>query len=162
MFVLGVYGHTARIYRFDRSGIIVSKAFSFISSSHILGDFFWRLVHPGNLSSCIAGSDTTITRPTEDEAERMLGLIQRYHQGLEIDAAALLQDSRWVVASCPRVMTHPGWKRCFTIGPALSQSTNLFLEPRSSGESLLKGMRGPKHSFTSVFRSTKEIRRGSG
>ena len=132
VFVLGVYGHSARIYRFDRSGVIVSKAFSYATSPHLLGDFLWRLVHPQKSSFGITGSDTTITWPRKEEAERMLDIIQRYHLGLEIDAAEFLQDSRWIVASCsPSSESHDsslprGRTRCFAFGRALSQSTNLF------------------------------------
>ena len=132
VFVLGVYGHNARIYRFDRSGVIVSKAFSYTSSPHLLGDFLWRLVHPEKSSSGIIGSDTTITRPTKEEAERMLGVVQQYHLGLEINVAEFLQDSRWIVASwSPLSEGHNsslarGRTRCFAFGHALSQSTNLF------------------------------------
>ena len=132
MFVLGVYGHSARIYRFDRSGVIVSKSFSYATSPHLLGDFFWRLVHPQKSSFGITGSDTSITRPTKEEAERMLDIIQRYHLDLEIDAAEFLQDSRWIVASYfPPCESHDsslprGRTRCFAFGRALSQSTNLF------------------------------------
>jgi len=132
VFVLGVYGHSARIYRFDRSGVIVSKSFSYATSPHLLGDFFWRLVHPQKSSFGITGSDTSITRPTKEEAERMLDIIQRYHLDLEIDAAEFLQDSRWIVASYfPPCESHDsslprGRTRCFAFGHALSQSTNLF------------------------------------
>jgi hypothetical protein len=45
-FVLGVYGHMARIYRFDHAGVIVSKAFDYVSHPHVLGEFFWRFFHP--------------------------------------------------------------------------------------------------------------------
>jgi hypothetical protein len=61
VFVLGVYNHNARIYCFDRSGVIVSKAFRYTPSPHLLGYFLWRLVHPMKSSFCITGSDTTIT-----------------------------------------------------------------------------------------------------
>jgi hypothetical protein len=128
VFVLGMYGHNARIYRFDLSGAIVSKAFSYTSSPHPLGNFLWRLVHPMKSSSGITGSDITITRPTKEEAERMLGVVQRYHLGLEIDVAGFLRDSRWIVASwSPPSEAHDsspahGRTRCFAFGCALSQS----------------------------------------
>ena len=132
VFVLGVYGHNVRIYRFDRLGVIVSKVFSYTSSPHLLGDFLWRLVHPEKLSFGIIGSDSTITRPTTEDAEKMLGVVRRYHLGSEIDVAEFLQDSRWIVASClPPSVTHDSSltgvrTRCFAFGRVLSQSTNLF------------------------------------
>jgi hypothetical protein len=132
VFVVGVYGHTARIYRFDRSGVIVSKAFDYTSSPNHLRDFFWRLVHPTNSSSGITGSDTTITRPTKEEAEGMLDIVQRHHPRLKIDAAEFMQESRWIVAAWSPLLENDqpplarDRKRCFAIGRALSQSTNLF------------------------------------
>jgi hypothetical protein len=45
-FVLGMYGRVARIYRFDRAGVIVSKAFDYVSRPQVLGEFFWRFFHP--------------------------------------------------------------------------------------------------------------------
>ena len=92
--VLGLCGHSARIYRFDRSEVIVSQAFRYTSSPHLLGDFLWRLVHPEKSSFGITGSDTTITRPTKEEAETMLDVIRHYHLGLQIDVAEFMQDSR--------------------------------------------------------------------
>ena len=62
----------------------------------------------------------------------MLGVVQRYHLGLEIDVAEFLQDSRWIVASwSPPSESHDsslarGRTRCFAFGRPLSRSTNLF------------------------------------
>ena len=145
MFVLGVYGHDARIYRFDRSGVIVSKAFNYISSPEYLGEFLWRLVHPENSSPGIIGSDTTITRPTSKEIERMLAIVQRHHPTLEIEDAKFRQDSRWIdVCWSPLCEGHDssvprGRTRCFAIGPPLWQSTNLFSRATVVWRVVIKG-----------------------
>jgi hypothetical protein len=68
VFVFGVYGHWARFYRFDCSGVIVSKAFNYAISLCLLGEFFWRFVHPKHSHAGVVGSDPTVTRPTEEEA----------------------------------------------------------------------------------------------
>ncbi|KAH9988492.1 hypothetical protein BJV77DRAFT_1160979 [Russula vinacea] len=145
VFLLGVYGHNARIYRFDRSGVIVSKAFNYISSPEHLGEFLWRLVHPKNSSPGIIGSDTTITRPTSKEIERMLAIVQRHHPTLEIEDAKFRQDSRWMdVCWSPLCEGHDssvprGRTRCFAIGPPLWQSTNLFSRATVVWRVVIKG-----------------------
>jgi len=40
VFVLGLYGKKARIYRCTRRAIIVSKAFNYITNPNILAEFF--------------------------------------------------------------------------------------------------------------------------
>ena len=158
MFLLGVYGRNARIYRFDRSGVIVSKAFNYISSPEFLGEFLWRLVHPENSSPGIIGSDTTITRPTSQEAQRMLAVVQRHHPTLEIDDAKFLQDSRWMEAcwsplceghdsSVPR-----GRTRCFAIGPPLWQSTNLFSRATVVWRVVIEGHEGKLYALKDSWR----------
>ncbi|KAH9976034.1 hypothetical protein BJV77DRAFT_1074456 [Russula vinacea] len=101
--------HNAQIYRFDCSGVIVSKAFNYISSPELLGDFLWQLVHPENSSPGIIGSDTTITRPSQ-EAQRLLDVVRWHHPTLETEAAEFLQDSvGWTLVGllCARAMTNP-------------------------------------------------------
>jgi hypothetical protein len=154
-FVLGMYGHMARIYRFDRAGVIASKAFHYVSSPHILGEFFWRFVHPEH-SSGVVGLDSTLSRPTKPERRAMLEHIRQLD--LEIAADEILQSGRWIQASAflpPETQsttptpglgkgpqsssegsvseegplsnqTPPMTVRCFTIGPPLSHSFNLF------------------------------------
>jgi hypothetical protein len=75
-FVIGVYGHMARIYQFDRAGVIVSKVFDYTSSYHILGEFLWRFVHP-NDSSGVVGLDSTLSQPTEVEKKEVLEHIRQ-------------------------------------------------------------------------------------
>ncbi|KAH9986257.1 hypothetical protein BJV77DRAFT_965291 [Russula vinacea] len=158
VFLLGVYGHNARIYRFDRSGVIVSKAFNYISSPEFLGEFLWRLVHPENSSPGIIGSDTTITRPTSQEAQRMLAIVQRHHPTLEIEDAKFRQDSRWMEAcwsplceghdsSVPR-----GRTRCFAIGPPLWQSTNLFSRATVVWRVVIEGHEGELYALKDSWR----------
>lgn len=68
VFVVGIYGHSARIYRFDHAGAIVSCSFNYVTDPQLLGQFYWRLVHPIVDSTpsihnrFIVGSDTTVKR----------------------------------------------------------------------------------------------------
>lgn len=141
VFVVGIYGNTARIFRFDRSGVIISKAFEYVSSPHILAEFFWRLVHPTNKTPGYAtnsqtgrlvGSDLTVSRPTETEAKLMAGRIRRYHPKLDITSDDIQRHSLWVGAEWtepPATNNSPpdGCPvRCLTIGKPLWQSMGLF------------------------------------
>ena len=91
-----MYGHSARIYHFDH---LVSQAFSYTSSPHLLGYFLWQLIHPEKSIFGITGLDTTVTQLTKEEVERMLDIIQHYHLGLHIDVAKFMQYSHYLVAS---------------------------------------------------------------
>ena len=68
VFVVGIYGHSVRIYRFDHAGAIVSCSFNYVTDPQLLGQFYWRLVHPIVDSTpsihnrFIVGSDTTVKR----------------------------------------------------------------------------------------------------
>ncbi|EMD37066.1 hypothetical protein CERSUDRAFT_124044 [Gelatoporia subvermispora B] len=62
VFIIGIYGFTARIYRFDRAGCIASPSFNYCERPEIFRMFFWRLVHPPSGLS-IAGADPTVSQP---------------------------------------------------------------------------------------------------
>lgn len=78
-FAVGVYGHTARIYRFDRAGIMVSPAFEYAKQPDILHEFLWRFLNPTQGGSSVIGSDPTIRAPTDAEY-RWATLLARQHE----------------------------------------------------------------------------------
>jgi hypothetical protein len=39
-FIVGIYGHKARIYRFDHAGAVASPNFDYVSHPELLGEFF--------------------------------------------------------------------------------------------------------------------------
>lgn len=59
VFIIGIYGHSARIYRFDRAGVIVSPSFNYVADPIIFGKVFFRLVHPAPTTG-IVGADYAI------------------------------------------------------------------------------------------------------
>ncbi|OCH92741.1 hypothetical protein OBBRIDRAFT_772767 [Obba rivulosa] len=66
VFIVGIYGYTARIYRFDRAGCVASPSFNYRENPEIFRTFFWRFVHP--VKDCpVVGADPTVSRPTEDD-----------------------------------------------------------------------------------------------
>ncbi|RPD54991.1 hypothetical protein L226DRAFT_575346 [Lentinus tigrinus ALCF2SS1-7] len=72
-FVLGIYGDTVRIARFDRTVCIVSLPFSLHKNLHILQRFFWHFTHPMSRSHPamvippVVGCDPTIRPLTAEE-----------------------------------------------------------------------------------------------
>ncbi|KAH9915723.1 uncharacterized protein B0H18DRAFT_89200 [Fomitopsis serialis] len=48
VFVIGVYGPLARIFRFDHAGAVCSDAFDYttLDGSRLLHEFLWRFTHP--------------------------------------------------------------------------------------------------------------------
>ncbi|KAH9857828.1 hypothetical protein C2E23DRAFT_881392 [Lenzites betulinus] len=71
-FVIGVYGHTVRLARFDHTCALVSPAFTINTNAgkKTLQKFLWHFVHPvvGGASS-VAGSDPTVMKLTQGDRE---------------------------------------------------------------------------------------------
>ncbi|KAK0467192.1 uncharacterized protein EV420DRAFT_1636220 [Desarmillaria tabescens] len=64
-FTVFICASKARLLRWDRTGVIVTRAFPYDSGeSTYLQEFFWRFSHAGNVTR---GWDTTVTVPTPDE-----------------------------------------------------------------------------------------------
>ena len=68
VFMVGIYGHSARIARFDRSSAVVSKRFDYRTRPDILQRFFWRFVHPA-VGDTVVGCDPNVRplAPTDIE-----------------------------------------------------------------------------------------------
>ncbi|KAH9915732.1 uncharacterized protein B0H18DRAFT_1124684 [Fomitopsis serialis] len=63
VFVIGVYGPLARIFRFDHAGAVCSDAFDYttLDGSRLLHEFLWRFTHPPPHSGCrVVGDDPTV------------------------------------------------------------------------------------------------------
>ncbi len=67
-FVLGIYGDTARIVRYDHSSVVASPAISLRRNPDTLRNFFWRFVHP-IVGTTIVGSDPTTRYLTSHEID---------------------------------------------------------------------------------------------
>jgi len=94
VFVIGIYGHMARVYRFDRAGVIVSPSFDYKISPTILGQFFYQLVHPAApATSGIVGADHAITPTRSDEKVVLLLTLVNVHKYTFNQAAAALNPS---------------------------------------------------------------------
>jgi hypothetical protein len=157
-FVLGVYGHTARIFRFDRAGVIMSKAFDYVTFPHILGKFLWQLIHPQH-SAGVVGSDPTLSRPTQAETSQMLKLIRQHHP--EIPEDEVVRHARWIRASIlspSDTSSSPptcNSVRCFTVGAPISESANLFCRGTVIWRVLIEGQGHKLYSLKDSWREER-------
>lgn len=74
-FVVGIFGSSVRIFRFDHTAVAVSRAFDYTRNPEILWEFLWRLCHPAVKGAQISGADPTIKMPKKKDirwARKML------------------------------------------------------------------------------------------
>ncbi|OSX58251.1 hypothetical protein POSPLADRAFT_1049485 [Postia placenta MAD-698-R-SB12] len=75
VFVVGIFGSSARIFRFDHAAAVVSEAFDYTERPDILREFLWRFVHPLSTTSSVAGADPSIQIPEEVDIYRAQRLL---------------------------------------------------------------------------------------
>ncbi|GBE83603.1 predicted protein [Sparassis crispa] len=94
-FVFGIFGHEARIFRFDHSSCIVSPRFNYVERPELFRQFFWNFVNPlcdTRISGDDPTVDTKITRShlrwVEDvlEPEDVQGSDAEMHRWISADA----------------------------------------------------------------------------
>lgn len=93
VFVVGVYGHFARIYRFDHAGAVCSKRFNYQEDPSPLRRFLWRLVHPVHENCDIVGADPTVQLSTRVDRK---GIEATLHAAGIEHTAETWKMCRWV------------------------------------------------------------------
>ncbi|KAI0292350.1 kinase-like domain-containing protein [Multifurca ochricompacta] len=78
-FSIFLFGEKGRLLRWDRSGVIYTESFDWLTQPETLLEFIWRF---NFLSDIERGHDSTVTPVTDDEAEVALPKLKRY-PGLE-------------------------------------------------------------------------------
>ncbi|KAH9922492.1 uncharacterized protein B0H18DRAFT_513438 [Fomitopsis serialis] len=68
-FVVGIYGHEARIFRFDRAGAISSPLFNYVTEPQHLHNFLWRFLNPVEEDCLVVGDDPTSTLGTHEDRQ---------------------------------------------------------------------------------------------
>ncbi|EED84109.1 predicted protein [Postia placenta Mad-698-R] len=77
VFVVGIFGSSARIFRFDHAAAVVSEAFDYTERLDILREFLWRFVYPLSTTSSVAGADPSIQIPEEVDIYRAQKLLDK-------------------------------------------------------------------------------------
>ncbi|KAI0750208.1 hypothetical protein C8Q80DRAFT_1233151 [Daedaleopsis nitida] len=65
-FVIGIYGETVRIARFDHAGAVIAPPFHIKKRADILQRFFWHFVHP-IVEGPVVGCHPTVRRLNDDD-----------------------------------------------------------------------------------------------
>ncbi|OCH84987.1 hypothetical protein OBBRIDRAFT_785496 [Obba rivulosa] len=101
VFVIGIYGSDARIFRFDRAGCIASPTFDYCTRPEIFRSFFWHFVHPAiDAPHAVLGADPTVSRPSPEDLEWANGiLLKKTGEKLSEEARSY---SRWMEVYNPK------------------------------------------------------------
>jgi hypothetical protein len=179
-FVLGMYGSKARIYRFDRAGVVVSRSFDYVASPALLGEFYWRLVHPIRRSKSsgdgiIVGADRTITGASDEDKAQVAEFLQRYHGFSQENASLAVENSLCIMAShrlpsgsedkptCVDEGNVDGMggasspmptalRKCFSFGEPLYLSTGLFSRATIVWQVLVEGYEETSYALKDYWR----------
>ena len=92
VFVVGVYGHFARIYRFDHAGAVCSARFNYQEDPSPLRRFLWRLAHPIHENCDIIGADPTVRLSTKADRKNIESALRA--SGIE-HTAETWKTCRW-------------------------------------------------------------------
>ncbi|KAI9062469.1 hypothetical protein FKP32DRAFT_1677406 [Trametes sanguinea] len=75
LFTVSVFGTFARLYRWDRSGCVISAAFDIHEHSDLFAEFFWRF---SQLSESERGHDLTVQMSTKTEESLFRDTVRAY------------------------------------------------------------------------------------
>ncbi len=78
--VLGIYGTTARIARFDHTSAVVSRPFDIKQQPYLLQRFFWHFTHPC-VGTSVVGCDPTSRKLCVDDEEWVKSQLRRSGMG---------------------------------------------------------------------------------
>ncbi|KAJ7072011.1 hypothetical protein C8F01DRAFT_1102168, partial [Mycena amicta] len=120
VFLLSIFGDSARMLRVDHSGYIVSEKFDWTEEgTTTIPEFYWRIYYGEETEGerlraqqgHFLGADSTVSIPTRFESQKMFNTLTK------------LGYKHW---SFEEVGTGDERKRCFTVGPPIHQSKGLF------------------------------------
>ncbi|KAJ7707715.1 hypothetical protein B0H17DRAFT_528923 [Mycena rosella] len=134
VFVVGIYGTSARLFRFDR--LASSRPSRSVGPTNtILPKFFWRLCHPILHGARIAGSDPTVSFPTTKEKEK---LYEIFCQVTHILSSKRLSRARWATADGFRLGSATTPSTVSQSGNRFTAALVFFCTPRASTKFLSK------------------------
>ena len=95
-FMIGIYGDSCRIIRFDRSSAVVSKSFDYRKRPDILQRFFWRFSHP-IAGDTIVGCDPAVRPLAQSDASWVREQLEILRWNIAMTDEELLKGRRVVV-----------------------------------------------------------------
>lgn len=74
-FSISIYGTTARLFRWDRAGVIVTRSFDLLEKPEILCLFVWRYSRATDVQR---GYDTTVSKATHEEEMKFKAVVMTH------------------------------------------------------------------------------------
>ncbi|KAJ7173555.1 hypothetical protein C8R46DRAFT_1255800 [Mycena filopes] len=131
--VVTVFRNSARLFRIDRSGYIVSHPFDWSVNVRVFPEFYWRLYNGGN-EGRILGHDSTVSTPTEAEKKELFEQLRKLPQYASMSFEEATTRNRWVDGKFDGKD-----RRAFTVGPPIFQSKGLLGWGTRVGRVLIQG-----------------------
>lgn len=78
--VVGMYGHKARLMRFDHTSAVVSAQFDYTREPDILRQFLWRFVNPISTRCKVVGDDPSLHVPSPADYAWINRVLVNHHQ----------------------------------------------------------------------------------
>ncbi|EED84136.1 predicted protein [Postia placenta Mad-698-R] len=134
--VVGMYGHRARLMRFDHSSAVVSAQFDYTREPGILRQFLWSFVNPISTQCKVVGDDPSLQVPSSADYAWINQMLANHHQHSLTPEAQY--NCRWVTFWGPdrRKVRFCRVKLLFVNPRLFSRSTIVwaaFLENDNSG-----------------------------
>ncbi|KZT69928.1 hypothetical protein DAEQUDRAFT_689871 [Daedalea quercina L-15889] len=142
-FVIGIYGHQARIFRFDRSGAVCSPLFDYITKPHILHKFLWCFLHPQTEGCVVLGDDPTSIMSTHEDRAMVQNLAKEYDPSYTFTAENRKAVRRFVVTNeAGREVHYLAYKLIFVNPRLFSRGTTIWEAFELSDDDRETGQRG--------------------
>lgn len=106
-FSVSVYGTKVRLFRWDRAGVIISRAFDILEKPDLLCLFMWRYA---NATDAQRGYDTSVTRASKEEEDIFAQIIRKHVKeqlSVESDALDNLVKEHYEPNSVYKFSIHP-------------------------------------------------------
>ncbi|KAH9922497.1 uncharacterized protein B0H18DRAFT_1120886 [Fomitopsis serialis] len=125
-FVIGIYGHKARIFRFDRAGAVCSPPFDYMKEPQILHAFFYRFLNPKQEGCVVVGDDPTSSLGTHEDRARVQDLTQKYDPSYTYTAENRKAVRRFIVTNGKEKTTYLAYKLIFVNPRLFSRATTIW------------------------------------
>ncbi|KAH9922502.1 uncharacterized protein B0H18DRAFT_910291 [Fomitopsis serialis] len=125
-FVVGIYGHKARIFRFDRAGAVCSPLFNYVTKPEILHEFLWRFLNPKTKGCVVVGDDPTSNMGTRKDRARVQKLTQKYDPFYKYTAENRKAVRRFKVTHDKGVTEYLAYKLIFVNPRLFSRATTIW------------------------------------
>ena len=127
-FVVGIYGTSARIFRFDRAGAVCSPAFDYNSEPHILHQFLWRFLHPDTKGCVVLGQDPTSSLGTRDDEQKVQDFAEKHDPSYKYTAEGRKAIRRFTLTRNARgdTTTYLAYKLIFVNPRLFSRATTIW------------------------------------